>query len=233
MTIKAVIVDDEHLAINVIESFLKQIPNMEIVGTFENPLLAGEFLSQNKVDLLFLDIQMPQISGNNFLKTLKNPPLTVFTTAYSEYAVEAFELNVIDYLLKPVSFERLLKTINKVKEILQSTDPKESEKKQENNFLLIKADGQLFKVPFEDIQYVESDREYVKVFTPGKRYFYLETMKNLETLLPSSEFIRVHKSFIVAKSRVKSVDGTLLDIGVAKIPISREKKTAIIANIFK
>ena len=233
MTIKAVIVDDEHLAINVIESFLKQIPNMEIVGTFENPLLAGEFLSQNKVDLLFLDIQMPQISGNNFLKTLKNPPLTVFTTAYSEYAVEAFELNVIDYLLKPVSFERLLKTINKVKEILQSTDPKESEKKQENNFLLVKADGQLFKVPFEDIQYVESDREYVKVFTPGKRYFYLETMKNLETLLPSSEFIRVHKSFIVAKSRVKSVDGTLLDIGVAKIPISREKKTAIIANIFK
>lgn len=233
MTIKTVIVDDEHLAIYVIENFLKQIPNMEIVGTFENPLLAGEFMSQNKVDLLFLDIQMPQISGNNFLKTLKNPPLTVFTTAYSEYAVEAFELNVIDYLLKPVSFERLLKTINKVKEILQSIDPKESEKKQENNFLLIKANGQLFKVPFEDIQYVESDREYVKVFTPGKRYFYLETMKNLEILLPSSEFIRVHKSFIVAKSRVKSVDGTLLDIGVAKIPVSREKKAAIIAEIFK
>jgi len=233
MTIKTIIVDDEYLAIEVIQGFLREIPNIEICGSFENPLKALDFMQHHPIDLLFIDIQMPQLSGINFIKSLKNPPLTVFTTAYSEFAVEAFELNVVDYLLKPISFERFLKTINKIKDQLYENQNKNEGGIEHNHFLLIRADGITSKVPFAEILYVESDREYVKVFTTSKRYFYLETMKNLETLLPSSDFIRVHKSFIVAKHRVKSIEGNLLDIGSAKIPVSREKRTMILGEIFK
>ncbi|MBI3134732.1 MAG: response regulator transcription factor [Bacteroidetes bacterium] len=232
MAIKTIIVDDEYLGIQVLENFVSKIPTLNLCGTFENPLEAIDYIQRNPVDLIFLDIQMPQISGTSFLKSLSKPPLVVFTTAYSEYAVEAFDLNVVDYLLKPIPFERFLKTINKINDIFQRGNNSPDLKKTETGTLTVKSDGALYKIPFAEIRYIESDREYVKLFTQNKRYYYLETMKNLEESLPPDQFIRVHKSYIVSKACVRSIDGNQLDLGGVQIPVSREKRTDIITALF-
>ena len=236
--IKTLLVDDEYLALNLLENFIQNLPDLEVVGKAKSGIQALEVLNNQPVDLLFLDIQMPTLSGNNLLKTLKHPPLTIFTTAYAEYAAEAFDLNAVDYLLKPFSFERFLQAVNKAKEQLQAKDkalPAQTaaaENKVGKEFYTAKVDGKIVKIYLRDILYIEGLKEYVRFQCGKKRYVVYESLKNLEAALPSQQFLRVHKSFIVAKEKVQTVQGHLLSIGEQKIPISRQKREAVVKEIF-
>ncbi len=231
--IKTLLVDDEYLALNLLEEFTSKVPDLEIVDKIKSPMKALNILQQSPVDLLFLDIQMPTLSGTNLLKTLPHPPLTIFTTAYSTYAIEAFELNAIDYLLKPFSFERFLQSVNKAKEQLQLRASQTIiTPEQSRDFFSIKADGKVIKIHFDDILFIEGLKEYVRIVCRDARFVTLESLKNLEELLPSDNFIRVHKSYIIAKNKVQSLEGNLLEIGKNKIPISRSKREEIVAWIF-
>ncbi len=226
--IKALLVDDEYLALNVLEGFAGQLPMIEIVGKVKSPLQAMEVLQQNAIELLYLDIQMPTINGNQFLKTLPYRPATIFTTAYSEYAVEAFELGAVDYLVKPFSFDRFLQATQKAIEFIKSKKEIVPTAVSITNttYLSIKADGKLYKIPYNEILFIEGLKEYVKIVTEQKAFITLETFKNLELVLPSSQFLRVHKSFMVAKDKV------MLQIGKAQIPVSRERKEELVKLIF-
>lgn len=233
--IRTLLVDDEYLALNLLEAYAQQVPDLEIVGKEKLPMKALERLQQGQVDLLFLDIQMPVLSGNNLLKTLQNPPLVVFTTAYTEYAIEAYDLNVVDYLLKPFPFERFLQAVQKAKQLLNARQAGSTNQNTvAPDFLSLKVDGKLVKVFVEDILYIEGLKEYVRFVCSGnRRYVTLESLRNLEELLPSQQFSRVHKSYIVAKTKVSALDGNMLEIGTVKIPISRGKRDEVVAEIFK
>ncbi|MBK9491803.1 MAG: response regulator transcription factor [Haliscomenobacter sp.] len=231
--IKIFLVDDEYLALNLLEAYVQQVPDLELVGKEKLPMKALERIQQEPIDLLFLDIQMPVLSGNNLLKTLQNPPLVVFTTAYTEYAIEAYDLNVVDYLLKPFPFERFLQAVQKAKQVLQARQTP-SDAPTSPNFLSLKVDGKLVKVVLEDILYIEGLKEYVRfVCTGNRKYVTLESLRNLEEQLPSTQFSRVHKSYIVANNKVSALDGNMLEIGTVKIPISRGKREDVVAEIFK
>ncbi len=232
--IKTLLVDDEYLALNLLEEFTGKVPDLEVMEKVKSPMRALEILYQTPIDLMFLDIQMPTLSGNNLLKTLKNPPVTIFTTAYSEYAIEAFELNAVDYLLKPFSFERFLQAVNKAKEQLQKKAPEPDivVPSVSRDFFSIKVDGKIVKVYFDDILYIEGLKEYVRIVCRDARLVTLESLKNLEDLLPADNFVRVHKSYIVAKNKVQSLNGNMLEIGEQKIPISRGKRDEIVEWIF-
>ena len=236
--IRTLLIDDEYLALNLLEEYIKQIPDLNIVAKLKSPIEGLEILGKEQIDLLFLDIQMPALSGNNLLKTLKNPPITIFTTAYSEYALEAFDLNAIDYLLKPFSFERFLQSINKAREYLNQ-DVQNIEinsvkdiASSEPAFFSVKVDGKVTKIVYNEILFIEGLKEYVRIVCENNRYVILESLKNLENELPVDEFIRVHKSFIVAKRKVVSMEGNMLEIGKHKIPVSRSKKEEVVQQIF-
>lgn len=232
--IKTLLVDDEYLALNLLENFVKQIPDLELVAKIKSPVEALDILRQDQIELLFLDVQMPGLSGNNLLKTLRRPPLTIFTTAYADYAVEAFDLNAVDYLLKPVSFERFLQAVQKAKEQLSTRRASFSNpsKLPIKDFLTVKADGMLRKVYLSEILFIEGLKEYVRIVTNSERIVFLESLKQLEENLPSNQFLRVHKSYIVAKDKVRSLEGTRLLIDSFKIPVSRSKKEAVAKEIF-
>jgi two-component system, LytTR family, response regulator LytT len=232
--IKTLLVDDEFLALNLLEGYTAQLPQLHLVGKVKSPVQAIDILQQHSVELLFLDIQMPTLTGNQFLKTLHNPPVTIFTTAYSEHAVEAFELGAIDYLLKPFSFERFLQATNKAIATIAQRNSSNTigELKIENDFLTVKADSKTYRIPFSEILFIEGLKEYVKIVTPQKTYIALETFKNLELLLPFPAFLRVHKSFMVAKDKVQALNGSMLEIGKVSIPLSREKKDELVKIIF-
>lgn len=233
--IKTLLVDDEFLALNLLEAFVRQVPDLEIVDKVRSPMKALDLLQQTQIDLLFLDIQMPTLSGNNLLKTLQNPPMTIFTTAYSDYATEAFELNAIDYLLKPFSFERFLQSVNKAREQLKFREDRAATlvlPSQSRDFFSVKVDGKVVKVHFAEILFIEGLKEYVRIVCRDARFVTLESLKKLEEILPNENFIRVHKSFIIAKNKVQALDGNLLEIGNQKIPISRSKRDEIVEWIF-
>ena len=234
MSIKTLLIDDEYLALNLLEEFARQIPELEIVGKYKSPLNALEVLQQNAIDLLFLDIQMPRVSGINLLKSLPHPPVTVFTTAYAEHAVDAFDLNAVDYLLKPFSFERFLQAVQKAKSqlLLSAASPESPGTKEGKDFFTIKVDGLLTKVRFDDILFVEGMKEYIRLVCHDARLVTYERLGNLENILPAENFLRVHKSYIIAKNKVESLEGNRLIIGSHKIPISREKKEMVVEQIF-
>lgn len=227
-------VDDEYLALNILEGFASQLPMIEIVAKVKSPVQAMEALQLHAIDLLYLDIQMPTINGNLLLKTLPYRPVTIFTTAYSEYAAEAFELGAVDYLVKPFSFDRFLQATQKAINAIQSkvNVSQITETATDSPFLSIRADGKLYRIPHGEILFIEGLKEYVKVVTEQKTFITLETFKNLEVLLPAHQFLRVHKSFMVAKDKVRSLDGNMLEIGKAQIPISRERKDELVKLIF-
>ena len=236
-TIKALLVDDEYLALNLLETFIQKVPGLEVVGKVKSPITALEILNQQAVDLMFLDIQMPALSGNSLLRTLQHPPLTIFTTAYSDYAVEAFGLNAVDYLLKPFSFERFLQAVNKAREQLDYSGRAGKQAQlvlpgESRDFFSIKVDGKVVKVRFADILFIEGLKEYVRFVCRDARHVTLESLKNLEELLPADNFLRVHKSYIVAKDKVQSLNGNMLEIGQFKIPISRSKREEVVQAIF-
>lgn len=236
-TIRFLLVDDEYLALNLLENFAKEVPGMQLIAKTKSPMDALNILNEQEIDLLFLDIQMPKLSGVNLLKTLKRPPLTIFTTAYSDYAVDAFGLDAVDYLVKPFSFERFLQAVNKAKKVLSGQRNRvvatPSLTAPTSHFISIKSDARLVKIDTKDIVYIEGLKEYVRIVcTNEKRYVTLMSMKQLLEDLPATDFMRVHKSYIVNIAMVQSLEGNLLHLVVDKVPVSRDKKNEVISRIF-
>jgi len=212
--IKTIIVDDEPLAQDVIESHLEKLADFELVAKCNNVVEANEILSTEQVDIIFLDIQMPQITGIEFVKTLQNPPLIVFTTAYDNYAIEGFELNAVDYLLKPISLDRFMKAANKARDKFESLATPISAAKEEvkEDYIFVKADKKLIKVNFDDIIYIEGLKDYVIIRMNEGRVITLQTMKSLEAKLPQDKFKRIHRSYIVGLNKIQAVIGNMVEI---------------------
>jgi DNA-binding LytR/AlgR family response regulator len=223
MKIKCVIIDDEPLAIKVVENHLKEFQNFEVIETFNNPIEALYLLEKGAVDILFLDINMPKMNGLDFVKTLNSKMNVVITSAYREYAVESFDLNVLDYLVKPIPFNRFLKTINKITQqvYLQKGIQKEEDSSNES-FIFLKVDKKLVKIKFKDILYIESLKDYIKVFTTLGNYLVHKSLTSITEELPDTNFIRIHRSYTIAIDKVKSVEGNLVEIATTKIPIGRK-----------
>lgn len=213
--IRCLIVDDEPLAREILGQYVSQSDELQLVGACKNANEVVELLQKESVDVLFLDIQMPGISGMALMKSLENPPLVVFTTAYAQYAVEGYEVSAVDYLLKPISPDRFKKAVEKVREMIQY----KKSSSRDLNYMFIRADYQDIKVMFDDILYVEGLKDYVKVVTKEKRIITLTNIKGMLEKLPQDRFIRVHKSYIVAKDKVQTVKGTILTIDDKEIPI--------------
>ena len=221
MEIRALITDDEPLAQNVIQQYAQKLPDLTIVGTCNDAICAHKFLNEEDVDLLFLDINMPKLSGISFLKNLKNPPLVIFTTAYSEYALEGYELNAIDYLKKPFSFERFCKAYFRAEELLQLKQQSQAGNIVENTneFLFIKSDKKTIKVKFSDIFYIEGLGDYIKLHLNDKKLVTNLSMKKMFSLLPKNNFFRTHKSFIVSLDKIEAIEGNMTIIKNTKLPI--------------
>ncbi len=213
--IRCAIVDDEPLARDILEVYVTGNANLELVALCKNAKEVLSLLETEQIDLLFLDIQMPDISGMNLAKSLKNPPYIIFTTAYDKYAVDGFEVNAVDYLLKPISPERFNKSVEKV-QYLMNTRPQTNQK---DNFIFVRADYQDVKVMFDDILYIEGLKDYVRIVTNEKRIITLTNIKGMCAKLPQDRFARVHKSFIVAVDKVNTVKGSSVMIGNKEIPI--------------
>lgn len=230
--IECLIVEDEPIARNILINYCGQLPNLHIAGVMENAIDAWAFLQNNSVDLIFLDIEMPQLDGLRFLGTLKNPPFIVFTTAYSEYAVKAFELAVSDYLLKPFSFERFLIGVDRVLSQMNTrngTDP--SIDSREADYIFIKADGKIFKIRYEEILYAEASGNYSTLVTRSGRFLPNMPFSNLEELLPAASFIRVHRSFIINKAQVSYIEGNRIFVEKNEIPIGNNYREAMMKKL--
>ncbi|MGB1037826.1 MAG: LytR/AlgR family response regulator transcription factor [Bacteroidia bacterium] len=222
-------VDDEPLALDIIEAYVNKHPDLTLVARCNNAAEASEVLKTRKVDLMFLDINMPEISGLSFVKSLEKKPLFMFTTAYPDYAVEGFELDAIDYLLKPIAYDRFEKGVEKAKEyysIKQNADVAESDLEHEHIF--VKANQKLIKLAYSDIYYVEAFADYVKIFLKDKKIVTLQTMKNMEKKLPSEMFSRIHRSFIVNRNHVQSFSTSICEVNEIKIPIGKNYKEAFV-----
>ncbi|PSL49406.1 LytTR family two component transcriptional regulator [Chitinophaga niastensis] len=209
--IKCLVVDDEPFAREIMETYIARLPYLELVAFCENAFDATDILQQHTVDLLFSDIQMPRINGVEMIRSLPNPPLVVFATAFPEYAIEGFELDVVDYLVKPFPFDRFLKAVTKAKNILHQKK-EESAKQQAAAHLFVKDNFKLTKVLFDDIYYVEGMKDYVKLVTKQKNIVTYMRMKNLEAILPSDRFIRIHKSYIVQANAIKAIMGNSAEL---------------------
>ncbi len=216
--LNVLIVDDEPLALDVLETYISQMPELRLVKRCSNALEANEALKSNDIDLMFLDIQMPQLTGIDFVKTLSDPPMIVFTTAYPNYAIQGFDLNALDYLLKPISLERFMKAVNKAvdqAEMANMEVPQTTGAPAVNDgldFFFVKADKKLVKVNFDDIIYIEGLKDYVIIRLHLGRVITLQTMKNLEERLPKNLFRRIHRSFIVAMDKVLAIEGNMVEV---------------------
>lgn len=222
--INCLIVDDEPPAREVLKKYVEQMPNLRLTGECGNAIQAITVLQQQPVDLIFLDIRMPQLNGTDLLKTLKNPPKVIFTTAYSEYALEGYELDIVDYLLKPVRFDRFLKAVNKAFPSLNQKpgeEPATAGETKNESFVYFRADRKMMKVLLRDILYVESMKDYVKVFVRNNTIITKQSISSVETMLPEKKFIRVHRSYIVSVDKIKTFTNELIEIGDAEIPIGK------------
>lgn len=239
-SLKCLIVDDEELARSLLKNYVDRVPHLETVGMCANPLEAMQILQDQPVDLIFLDIQMPELTGIEFLKTLPVKPLIIFTTAYKEYALEGFELDVVDYLLKPIRFERFLQAVNKAGKLLKPARQEAPDKPEpqepapaSKDYLLVKADFKTYRVFYQDILFVESMKEYVAFHTPNGKTLSLGSLKSLEKELPANQFMRIHKSYIVAKKKVSALEGNMVHIGKVKLPIGSSYRTKVLAELFE
>jgi len=213
MEINALIVDDEPLALDVLETYIDQMPEINLVARCANAFEANEALANNDVDIMFLDIQMPQLTGTEFIKSLKNPPLVIFTTAFPNYAIEGFELDAVDYLLKPISAERFMKASNKAIEQLklrQSRSPQAGV--EDNDFIFVKADKKYIKIKYDDILYVEGLKDYVIIKLNTSRVITLQTMKSLEDKLVEKNFKRIHRSYILNLGKINAIIGNMVEV---------------------
>ncbi|WP_408671797.1 LytR/AlgR family response regulator transcription factor [Lutibacter sp.] len=232
---KCLIIDDEPLAVELLEDFVSKVPALKLVASCSNAIEASTILQTNEVDLIFTDIEMPDFSGIEFVKSLDVKPLFIFTTAYSHYAVEGFNLNAVDYLVKPIPFHRFLKAVNRAQELylLKNEEPKQVVQTQNSpNFIFVKSDYENIKLNFEDIKYFEGLKDYIKIFsTSHKPILTLSNFKKIEEKLPSDAFIRVHRSYIVSLKYINSVQRNRILIDNIRIPIGQNYKDEFIRRI--
>ncbi len=233
MLIKVVIIDDEPLARKGLKEYVTEVDFLQLVGEFDHPLKAADLISKGDVQLLLLDIQMPKITGIDFFKSLQQAPPVVFTTAYPQYALDGFELNALDYLVKPISFDRFLKAAMKAKEYYELRQQNKTAESAGQTDFYIKADNRFVRIAFNDVQFVEALQNYVCIYTAEKKYISYLTMKSVEEYLPSSQFIKTHKSFIVNAAKIEAIDGNEIRIGEHHIPISRNEKEEVMEQLLK
>jgi two-component system, LytTR family, response regulator len=226
---KCLLVDDEPLAIEVLQAHIESVEQLEVVGTCNSAFKAMEFLKDNQVDLIFLDIQMPKLTGTSFVKTMQSPPKVIFTTAFKEYAADAFELNAVDYLLKPISLERFLRAINKLPNINigesgANKDPDDSI----SGFTYFRADRKMIKLFYDEILYIESIKDYIKIFRDGNNPILVkQTISSTEDMLPKNLFLRIHRSFIVSLKKITAYTYYDVEIGRTEIPVGRLYKAQL------
>ncbi|MEN4762592.1 LytTR family DNA-binding domain-containing protein [Chryseobacterium sp. C39-AII1] len=224
--IKCIVVDDEPLAISLLESYVQKVPFLELVFSTENPIEALDYIQKNESDLVFLDIQMPELTGINFMKILGDKQKYILTTAYSEYALEGYDHNIVDYLLKPISFERFYKSALKAQERFVVNETKE------DAHFFAKSSGQQHRINFEEILYVESIKDYVNIKTSEQEYIVLDTLKSMEQQLPESSFARIHKSFIINLNQIKNVSTKKVTlVSEQEIPIGESYRMNLLTKI--
>lgn len=230
---RCLLVDDEPPALEILRTYIASTPLLEIAGECNHAMAAFEFLQLHRVDLIFLDVQMPRLLGTDFLKTIPNPPKVIFTTAYRDYAVEGFELGVVDFLLKPYSFDRFLRAVHKVLdlELRTQTDAKESALTQNDRFLYVRADRKMVKVMVDDIQYIESLKDYVRIFVKDQQIITKQTITGLEEMLPEKDFVRIHRSFIVSIKKIDSYTQHAVFLGKTELPVGPLYKQEIMKRL--
>jgi DNA-binding LytR/AlgR family response regulator len=241
MNIRCLIVDDEPLALDVLEAYIDKIDNLQLVGRLDNAIEAFNLLNREAVDLLFLDIQMPKLTGIELLRNISHPPQVIFTTAYRDYALQGYELDVVDYLLKPISFDRFLRAVNKVYQASGSPLPVMSTAalpqvpvslpSYEEAFIYLKADKKMIKVLLSDILYIESLKDYVKVRTRDKTVTAYQRISYMEEKLPEDRFMRIHRSFIVALDKVEAYCSPWVEVGSKEIPIGRNYRSEVLKTL--
>ena len=226
MKIRTIAIDDEPLALRLVSDYVEKTPFLELIASFDNPLDAIDFLSTQSVDLIFVDIQMPDLNGIEFARSLDNAPKIVFTTAYEKYALEGFKLNAIDYLLKPFSYEEFLKAAQKARKQTELEASALPSIEANNQFLFLKSEYKIRRINFNDILYIEGLKDYIKVYTTGedKPVLSLNSMKSLEQKLPETKFMRVHRSFIVNLDRIDTIERSRIIFGKTYIPVSDQYK---------
>jgi len=234
MKIKCVIIDDEPLARKGLKEYVSDVDFLELVGEFDHPIKATELIGRGEVQLIYLDIQMPRLSGIDFFKTLSKAPPVIFTTAYPQYAVEGFELNALDYLVKPVSFDRFFKAALKAKEYYETREKNVAEGAPSSaGYFFIKADNKLIKLVYDDILFIEALQNYVVIHTKERKYITYLTFKSVEEYLPAEKFLKTHKSYIVATGKIDSIEGNIIRIGTHDVPISRNLKEEVMDVLLK
>jgi DNA-binding LytR/AlgR family response regulator len=234
MKLRCLLIDDEPPALKVLESHISNINGLEIVAQCKNAIEALDVLHEKNVDLIFLDIKMPKILGTEFLRNLSHPPKVIFVTAYRDYAIEGYELDAIDYLVKPVSFERFLKAVTKAKRMMSSgvsIEPNES-KSQSEAFMYLKVDKDMKKVILDEIVYIESWKDYIKIFlTSGKSMLVKQSISSIENMLSDRKFLRVHRSYIVSVNKISGYNGLSIKMNSTEIPIGRLYKQSVMEAI--
>ena len=227
LTIKCLIVDDEPMARDILRRYIEKVPILQLAGECGNAIDAMVFLHNSPVDLIFLDIKMPHLSGTEFVKSLRNIPKVIFTTAYKEYALEGFELDIVDYLLKPIRFDRFLRALSKAfpqkkEELTGSLSPVQvPEGKNNSGFIYVKADRKMIKVLLDDILYIESARDYLKLFTSDTTLVTRQTLSSVEAMLSGNDFIRIHRSYIISLKKINSFTHETVEIGNTELPIGK------------
>jgi len=233
MKFKCLIIDDEPVARKILEEFIEEIDYLELAGQAENPVRAMNFLHDHGIDIIFLDINMPKINGIDFLKTAKPGAKIIMTTAYAEHAAEAFGLDVLDYLVKPIAFDRFVKACSKAREAISPVSRTSTDLVNTNDHFFIKCNNQIEKIFYDELVYAEAMLNYVMLYTQSKKIMVYITIKSLEEQLPATQFIKVHKSFIVNINKIKNIEGNILDIGSEKITISQNLREKVIHEIIK
>ncbi|MFI5155355.1 MAG: LytR/AlgR family response regulator transcription factor [Chitinophagales bacterium] len=228
--LQCIIIDDEPIARRGLEEYINEVEFLHLAGAYDHPLKAADILVNQPVDLIFLDIQMPKMTGLDFLKSFSKHPMIIFTTAYPQYAVDGFELDAIDYLVKPFSFERFWKAVMKAK---ANAEAKTESPAEGQDYFFIKADNKLVKVNYDDILFVEALQNYVAVITKDKKHITYLTFKSMEEHLQGGRFIKIHKSFIVSVAKIDSIEGNMVRVGSHELPISRSSKEEVMEKILQ
>lgn len=226
MEIKVIITDDEPIARQGLRQYVERISFLKLIGEFENAIDLNNALPSLRPDLLLLDIEMPQMSGINFLQSLTNPPKVVLTTAYEKYALQGYEYEVIDYLLKPISFERFMKSMNRVRSVIEKEREADS-----SNYIFVKSDKQIVRIELSEILFIESMENYVNIYSRNSKEVIASTLKNIADALPEGSFLQVHRSYIVNTAQVKAIEGNMLRIADHKIPIARNLRDTVLTTL--
>ena len=230
-SIRCLVVDDEPPARAVIKRYIADMPMLQLVGECANAIETMSYLQQHPVDLMFLDIRMPQLNGNEFLKILRHPPKVIFTTAYPDYAIEGYELDVVDYLLKPVQFERFVKAVHKATQVAVTEKPDTTPAAIQESFVYFRAERKMVKVMLHDILYIESMKDYVKVITEKGVIITRQSISSVEEMLPDNLFLRTHRSFIVSLARIRSYTSELIEIDKTEVPIGKLFKNEVLKKV--